>query len=158
MLGYTSKIVWEMLGGFLLGRNQNPDELFCEFRRALSGSSKAIQLNLTLRYLKQLRVYKFACNYIISATNMPNVLHAWEIVLCSHVGKFLFKTKWEQSENPTYNLSGWWLAYLVGGFNTSQQILATWKSSPIFEVKIPKIFELPPPSKHSHLEHSRVLQ
>ena len=35
--------------------------------------------------------------------------------------------------------------YLVGGFNPSEKYQSNWKSSPIFGVKIPKIFELPPP-------------
>jgi len=38
---------------------------------------------------------------------------------------------------------------LVGGFNPFEKYESNWKSSPIFGMKIPKIFELPPARKYS---------
>ena len=42
---------------------------------------------------------------------------------------------------------------LVGGFNPFEKYESNWKYSPIFGVKIPKIFELPPPrNQHWNLD------
>ena len=58
--------------------------------------------------------------------------------------------------SPCTKTTFWGLYHLVGGFNPFETYYnsSKWKSSPIFGMKIPKIFELPPPSHISWYDSS----